>query len=216
MSSISRLAVSPSGRYLLSAGWVWQPLGCLHVYDLPAALHQPETLDRYTWKLFDMSVVQTEVSGACFVGDDVIVSTSPGPDEPAEPDDLAANMLARWSMCQERFLWRVQLREAAGDLLPIGDGVLALFRHPRLYDAATGELLAHWPDLNTGEADGSIVGNRPFSGPARVAVDERGHRFAVADEGRVVVIQLGGARAARGRRNWCPKAMPSPRPPRSR
>ncbi len=37
----SRLAVSPSGRYLLSAGWVWHPWGCLVVFDLRQALADP-------------------------------------------------------------------------------------------------------------------------------------------------------------------------------
>ena len=41
----SRLAVSPSGRYLLSAGWMWHPWGCLVIFDLHAALEQPQALD---------------------------------------------------------------------------------------------------------------------------------------------------------------------------
>ena len=41
----SRLAVSASGRYLLSAGWVWQPWSCLMVYDQHAALEDPARLD---------------------------------------------------------------------------------------------------------------------------------------------------------------------------
>jgi hypothetical protein len=41
----SRLAVSSSGRYLLSAGWVWQPWGCLVVHDLRRALSDARVLD---------------------------------------------------------------------------------------------------------------------------------------------------------------------------
>jgi hypothetical protein len=69
--------------------------------------------------------------------------------------------------------------------------VLALYRHPRLYDAAIGELQAQWPDLDTGQADSSIVWDKTFSGPARVAVDEQSRRFAVTDGERIVVTQLG-------------------------
>jgi hypothetical protein len=49
----SRLAVSKSSRYLLSAGWIWQPWSCLMVYDLVAALDNPSRLDSYG-DVFDM------------------------------------------------------------------------------------------------------------------------------------------------------------------
>jgi hypothetical protein len=139
---------------------------------------------------FWLSVVPAVIAILSFVGDDVIVSTSAEPNEPDGPNDLAPNMLARWSMAQRRFVWRHQLAETAGDLLPIGNGVLGLYRHPRLYDADTGQLPAQWPDLDTGEADSSIVWSKAFSGPARVAVDHPGRRFAVTDGNRIVVVQL--------------------------
>lgn len=41
----SRLAVSPDGRFLLSAGWVWHPLSTTEIYDLSRALDQPHVLD---------------------------------------------------------------------------------------------------------------------------------------------------------------------------
>ena len=187
----SRLAVSSSARYLLSAGWLWHPWGCLVVYDLRRALSDARVLDPVRSNVFDMrGLVGAEISGACFSADEVVVSTSPEPNEPDDPDDLGPNMLARWSTGERRFLWRRHLGETAGDLLAFCDGVLSLRRHPRLYDAATGELVAEWPDLDTGRADGSIVWKHAFSGPARVAVDEPNRRFAVTDGERIVVIDM--------------------------
>jgi hypothetical protein len=55
----------------------------------------------------------------------------------------------------------------------------------------TGELQAEWPDLDTGQADSSIIPDKAFSGPARVAVDELGQRFAVTNGEKITVIQLG-------------------------
>lgn len=186
----SRLAVSPDGRYLLSAGWVWHPWECLAVYDLPAALSDPATLDSYRG-VFDLrGLVQAEVAGACFLGSDVVVSTSPEENEPESPDDLAPNMLARWSPSTGGFVWRVRLDLPAGDVLPLGENILALYRHPRLYDGTNGELITEWPDLDTGEAVGSIVWDNAFSGPARVAVDQAGGRFAVTDGERVAVVDV--------------------------
>ena len=187
----SRLAVSSSGRYLLSAGWVWQPWESLVVYDLRRALSDARTLDSVRSEVFAMiGVVQAEVSGACFSADDVVLSTSAEPNEPEDPDDLGPDMLARWSIKERRFLWRRQLSETAGDLVPFGDCVLSLYRQPRLYDAGTGELVAEWPGLDTRLAAGSIVWRRGFSGPARVAVDEPKRRFAVTDGQRIVVIEM--------------------------
>jgi hypothetical protein len=93
----SRLAVSSSGRYLLSAGWAWQPWGCVMVYDLLRALAHPATLDDVrSGELFRMfGLVQAEISGACFTGDDIIVSTSSEPNDPEDENDLAPCMLAR-------------------------------------------------------------------------------------------------------------------------
>jgi hypothetical protein len=68
--------------------------------------------------------------------------------------------------------------------------VLSLYWHPRLYDADTGLVGAQRPDLDTGEADSSIVWGNVFSGPARVAIDPGGDRFAVTDGNRIVVVQL--------------------------
>lgn len=68
--------------------------------------------------------------------------------------------------------------------------MLALYRHPRLYDGGTGELIAEWPELDTRPSYSSLVGDEPFSGPARVAVDEVGRRFAFTDGASVTVVEL--------------------------
>jgi hypothetical protein len=133
-------------------------------------------------------LIQAEISGACFADDDVVVSTSPEPNDPDGSDDLAPNMLARWSTTDRRFVWKQQLPQTAGDLLPLADGVLGLYPHPRLYDASTGELVHEWPDLSTGTAASSIVWDKTFSGPARIAVDERNNRFAVTDGQQISVV----------------------------
>lgn len=187
----SRVAVSPSGRYLLSAGWVWHPWGCLALYDLTRALTTPATLDTGGDVFGLRGLTQAEVAGACFVGEDVVISTSTEPNDPDGPEDLAPTMLARWSADTQTFAWRRQLDRPAGDVVAVGDHVLALYDHPRLFAAATGDLVAEWPDLSTGHADSSIVWDRSFSGPARVAVDQDGQRFAVTDGERVTVVRLG-------------------------
>ncbi|MFS8104600.1 hypothetical protein LFM09_46610 [Lentzea alba] len=174
----SRLMVSPSGRYLLSAGWVWHPVDVVVVYDLHQALADRSVLDSYgSFDLQDLG--HTEIGGACFAGDDLVVSTHD------------TDTLSRWSLPDGELVWRKQLGVSTGDLLPIAGNILSLNEFPRLYRAEDGELLAEWPDLPTGSSATSLVWNGTFSGPARVAVDETGPRFAVTDGDRVTVIQLG-------------------------
>lgn len=103
----------------------------------------------------------------------------------------APNMLARWSVATKTFSWRMQFAQTAGDLVPLTGRVLALHDSPRLYDAATGDLIAAWPDLSTGHADSSIVWNHSLSGPARVAIDQANRRFAVTDSEQVMVVHVG-------------------------
>lgn len=162
------------------------------VYDLPRALASPQVLDTFG-DVFDMrGLIGAEISGACFIDDDVVVSTSAEPNDPEGPEDLAPCMLARWSATQRRFVWRQQLEQTAGDLLPMAGGILALHHHPRLYDASTGELAMEWPELSTGTADSSIVWDKAFSGPARVAIDEPHQRFAVTDGQQLTIVSWAG------------------------
>jgi len=184
----SRLAVSGDGKLLLSAGWLWHPWGSLHVYDIAAALDNAQELDS-PGGVFDMrGLISAEVAGACFVGGDVALSTTAEENDPDGPDDLGPLMLARWSTRTRRFLWRRSLQESPGDLLSWAGHILALNRHPRLYDAETGELLSEWPDLPTGESCSAITWDDTFRGPARVAIDRATQRLAFTDGQRVVIL----------------------------
>ncbi|MGB0495513.1 MAG: hypothetical protein ACPGJI_04085, partial [Kangiellaceae bacterium] len=94
----SRLAVSPNGRLLLSAGWVWHPLDVVGLYDLSASLEDPTKLD----SPFEKPPGYWEVSSAAFLNDALVfVSTS---DEflgdECDPDDdrPGSYQIALWSI----------------------------------------------------------------------------------------------------------------------
>jgi hypothetical protein len=185
----SRLAVSPDGSLLLSAGWLWQPWGSLHVYGLTGALADPTALDGVGDCFNLRGLIQAEVAGACFVNGAIMISTTDAENDPDDEDDLGPNMLTCWSPAQGGFLWKQALDESPGDLVTLAGGGLALNGHPRLYSSATGQMTAEWPDLDLGHSDSAITWADTFRGPGRIAVDPNADRFAYTDGDRVVVIQ---------------------------
>jgi hypothetical protein len=187
----SRLQTSPSGRYLMSAGWVWHPFGVIQVFDLEAALSHPETLDARG--AFEMPIAG-EVQSACWIDDDrLLVATDPteervdAPD--FDPESLGQGELACWSISNGNFQFRTPLGRSAGPLMAAGDYVVTFFEHPRLIHAATGTTEMAWDDLNSGHQTSSIVWHRPPDPP--LALDPARSRFAVADSDGITVVELG-------------------------
>jgi hypothetical protein len=106
----SRLAVSPDGRFLLSAGWMWHPLSLAEIYDLSRALRQPRVLDAIPREdPWTQATGVTEISRACFVGQDVVISTSADEPDTDEADPLGPCTLARWSARRRQFTWNRRL-----------------------------------------------------------------------------------------------------------
>ncbi len=97
----SRLQISPDGRHLLTAGWIWHPLGVVAVYDLAAALSDPTALDN--GDLIPWQAIDAEVESACWLtADQIVISTHPG-EEPLGGDNdgaLSPGELGVWSLSQ--------------------------------------------------------------------------------------------------------------------
>ena len=183
----SRLEASPGGGHLLSAGWVWHPLGTLDTFDVAEALRRPESLDEV--RPSPQYRINGEVEAACWLSEDLI-AVSTGPEEPLDdqnPDDIGPNEIGVWSISEE--LWRTRHPSPCriGSLVPFGDRILSLFGHPKLLDPRTGSVREEWPDISTGQQDGSII-HHLGSLPPPIAVDAEQRRFAVAAGASVVVV----------------------------
>ncbi len=184
----SRLAVSPDGRHLLVAGWLWAPFGVAHAYDLTAALADPGALDDDT--LFEpYAGNDAEVSSACWLdGDRLAVATT---DEFLERDETPApgtRQLGVWSMSEHRWLHRNAVDYRIGVLLARGSQVVSLYDHPRLIDTETGAVVAEWPEVKVPKKEGSF-GVTHIPTPI-AAISPDGTRLAVAQEDGIALIEL--------------------------
>ncbi|MFC8718844.1 hypothetical protein [Kitasatospora sp. NPDC057198] len=178
----SRPEISPDGRHLLTSGWVWAPFGVAGVHDLTAALADPTVLD--TASLFAPRVgLDEEATAACWLdAERIAVADSAQEHPPGSPQ------LGVWSVPERRWLHRSPLERPTGTLLARGNQVLALDGHPRLLDAATGALVAEWPEYELPEKGGCYGVNHIPSPVAALSPD--GTRLAVGLPDAVAVIEL--------------------------
>jgi hypothetical protein len=189
----SRLSASPSGRHLVSAGWLWHPFGIVQVFDLQAALARPETLDEPNLPLGRS--IAGEVQSACWIdADRLLVATDPDAERLDAPDfepaSLGQGELACWSISKGEFTYRTQVGRSVGPTMAVGDDtVITFFEHPTLTNTRTGAVELAWQDIDSGREDSSIVWHRPPDPP--IALDPARARFAVADADGITVVEVG-------------------------
>lgn len=176
----SRLALSPSGERVLSAGWCWHPFSSVMVYDVAQ-------LDVPLANGFELS--DAEVEAAAFLDDDrVLIATSPEDERLDGDGELTPGELAVWSLEGRTWLERTRLAERTGTVMPVGDEHLVGFHgHPRLFEIATGQVVERWESLDSGDQTSSIL-TGPV--PPPLALDPDRHRFAVASASAVTVVDL--------------------------
>src|SRR5262249_14918529 len=87
----SRLAASPHGKRLLSAGWVWHPWSAVVCFDITRALADSNHLDRIDPLPYSQKVCLAEQSSACWLDDDrIAVAASDDPEDPQDNRDAGA------------------------------------------------------------------------------------------------------------------------------
>jgi hypothetical protein len=193
----SRLAASPRGKRLLSAGWVWHPLNVVAWFDVAKALTDPQHLDNSDALPHQFNPGLIEESSACWLDDDCMaVATSAEPEQDGVEDDggpyLRPRGLAVYDVSKRVCLQAFQFDEPLGTILAIGKRhVLSLYRHPKLVDLSSGKIVHVWTELQSGLQDGSII--RGLDGDAKpppMALDPAGRRFAIVNGETVTLIQF--------------------------
>jgi hypothetical protein len=190
----ARLAASPGGKRLLSAGWVWHPRDEVIWFDLAQVLADPRRLDEGAVFRRPYNPYLIEESAACWLDDDrIVVAASAEPEMDAVAEEIEPRLrpcgLAVYDVPRQTCLRTFQLDEPPGTILAVGSRhLLSLYRHPKLVDLATGEIVHVWTAVQTGLQISSIMPSDEDANPPPMAFDRAGLRFAVANGDSITVI----------------------------
>ncbi len=92
----SRLAASPSGKRLLSAGWLWHPFDGVAWFDIAQALVDPCHLDGFHHLPSSSNPGLAEESSACWLDDDcIVVAASAEPEQNSVVGDAGPRLRPR-------------------------------------------------------------------------------------------------------------------------
>ncbi len=174
----SRLSVSPDGRYLLDAGWVWHPADTVRVFDIQIALSNPSHLDGHGL----LQEIFAEESSATFAADNRLIVALKGLDlEGDEPGEIRVHPLTGDAKS-------VPTRHRHGTVFSVTDTLLlALYEHPHLVDLASGDIVQRWPHISSGVRTSSIMRTDLPQQPP-LAWDSVKRRLAVAGDGKISVL----------------------------
>lgn len=184
----SRLAVSPNGKWLLSAGWFWHPLDVVGVFDFASAITDPATLDKAIFS----PPGAWELSSAAFLDDDHLMVASSdefcGEDDSKEDNRPGKYGIALWQIGAPDYSLTALLPHPPGALMPLNARfVVSFYGHPRLVDLQNSETIQEWPNIASGSQTSSIIWDKH---PPVMALDRKNARFAVADEEFITIIQI--------------------------
>jgi hypothetical protein len=184
----SRLDVSPDGRWLISAGWVWHPFDVACVFDLGACLADPRNLDSTNESQPDST---DEVNIALFDSDSkLLLSSNVGAELIDEPNTqrLRPGQIGLWNPTTRSFEKITTVGKTLGSLMPLGrNHVVSFYEHPKIVDLVTGQVVQEWPGVNSGKQSSSIIHHLDTIPP--MAKDPANYRFAVADKEKITVFQ---------------------------
>lgn len=190
----SRLSLSPQGKRLVSAGWIWHPWSQARVFDVTQALANPHHLDGISNL---KPTPMFEVGSACWLDDDRVIAGGSASDENLDEQhapgvEVLARGLAVYNVasgvCERAF----QIADPPGTMYAVDETrLLSLYDHPKLIDLTTGAIIQEWAHLRSGRQDNSIIGHlKDDAIPPPMAYDPICKRLAIANGDDVTVLDF--------------------------
>jgi hypothetical protein len=177
----SRLSVSPNGRFLLSAGWFWHPVGGAWLCPLLNDSGEMQDVE------FSFGA---SIDSAAFLDEDhvVISSTNEVINEEHPKSALGPMQLGVWSISRGDWVSRVPISATIGTIMPWRDWVISFYEHPKAIELKTGKVIHTWEHLNSGLQIGAIDLGTPY--PPPMALNSDKGMFAVFDAGKIHTVTL--------------------------
>ena len=189
---ISRLAATGNGKFLLTAGWLWHPMDQITIYDVEAALTDPRTLDS---RGIGIELISDNNCAAFTENGKVILTECSEVEEYEKEEDeipirvRVSNSLKVFDLISRNQLSTIELEDRVGTIMPISSNlVVGFFEYPKLIDIEQGKIIHRWPSLKTGKQTSSIIWGIERLPP--LALDPANHRFAVATETEIEIVQI--------------------------
>jgi hypothetical protein len=183
----SRLAVSPDGRWLASAGWIWHPVDDVGLYDLAAALTDGTALDK---SRAGLDVLTETGNAAGFDSKSRLLVTADrsgwADDDAPLTDAHGGSCLVRIAPGQPGATERWPLAFDAPFMAVGADHLLLFAGTPSLVSIETGQEVATWPDIPVRIPSSSI--QRGAGEFTSIACDLARSRVAIAHGDQISII----------------------------
>ncbi|WP_316846280.1 hypothetical protein [Pedobacter psychrodurus] len=181
----SRLEISPNGKYLMSKGWFWHPLGAIKVFDIEECIQNPKLLDQS--EIYPN--VGVEISTASFIDDSRILLGSSGEEEIDEDllENLPQKHIAIWDITLDQISKRVKMNVEFGNLFAINDQYAwDLFKFPKIINLETGEIVDQDETLPSGLQNSSIIHH--IKELPKIAFNQKTKQFAITNGDNIEII----------------------------
>lgn len=179
----SRLQLSPNGRWLLSAGWIWHPIDSIELFDLtssPPKRYQPF----WNGNLGDIGL--WEINNATFLPDSSLLMSGTGDRDREDASEEIPLVVFDIETLEIRS--KTSLSTLTGLLFPIdATRALAFYESPRLIDIPSGSTITSWPEIVTDKTNSSISF---LDSSVKIAVDTANRRFAVASNDALTIVAI--------------------------
>jgi len=183
----SRLAISPNGRFLLSAGWFWHPLCGVWICALSESTDGIPNSNELAFSY------GYEFDSAAFLDDSrvVLTTTSEEVNDKIPNGGLGSLKLGVWSIPENKWSSVADLAECSGMIMPWRNWAISFYGHPKAIELSTGAVVHRWDQLYSGRQVGAIqLGDPP---PPQIALDPQGGRFAVSGSNGITLVTLSAA-----------------------
>jgi len=177
----SRLEVSPDNKFLLSKGWVWQPMDVIVAFDIEKCFENPKLLDEVV-----TPDSQFEVNVASFLDDNRVIIGSSRDKFEVEDAEGSFGQLAIWNIETDEVTNRICVKEAFGNVFSIDEEKCwDVYDYPKIIDLNTGEIIDKIEEIDSGKQDSSIM----YKDIARIAFDRSTKQLAIATGDAIEIVK---------------------------